>query len=501
MMNQAMQEFSTLLDREATCEPDRAILSELTEQGLVTMSRAESRTLVERVARRVGHLEHGVVAVLDGSRASINVLLGLFAASVDVLAVEAGSSHLLDRQSAIWTTGVETLIRPDFDAVQSAGDLAELTYDQLLAPENRGLEPPPETVRRAPHTPDVMLLTSGSTGEPRIVRQSLDAALRGGELYRQVHSYRGSDRILLPVPIAHSFGMIGGVFAGLGAGAQLVTMPKFSLSRLVCGLESGASVLLGSPLLYTMLVQAWGTSACAPRLRVLLSSGGPLAQEIGAAVRNLCGVSVRQIYGSTETGLIACQDDSRPTWHPGSVGVFAPGVEWKLLDDPAADGASPAGEPGRRLVVRTSTMFTGYVGGGSVLGPDGFYETGDLVDVAESGELFLVGRKDTFINVGGKKTNPRRVERIILDHPDVAEVHVFGMAAQYEQAVHAAVVPTPQGGSMLSSEVTAFCRGRLSAHEVPHKIHVLPRLPRTSLGKIDHSALLAAIAEKETPTS
>jgi acyl-coenzyme A synthetase/AMP-(fatty) acid ligase len=500
-MNQAMRDFFTQLDRGAACEPDRPLLSELTEQGPVTMSRAELRARVNRVARRAGHLDHGVVAVLDGSLASIAVLFGLLAASVDVLAVEAGSSHLRDRRSAIWITGARTLIRPDSDTTRSAVDLAELTYGQLLAPGDLSLEPPPGTARRASRAPAVMLLTSGSTGEPRIVRQPLDAVLRGGELYRQAHGYRGSDQVLLPVPVAHSFGLVGGVFAGLGAGAQVVTVPKFSLSRLLYGLESGASVLLGSPLLYTMLVQAWGASARAPRLRVLLSSGGPLAREVGAAVRHRCGVSVRQIYGSTETGLIACQDDSRPAWHPESVGAFAPGVEWMLLDDPAADGASSAGESGRRLVVRTSTMFTGYAGGGRVPYTDGFYETGDMADVAESGEVFIVGRKDTFINVGGKKANPRRVERVILDHPGVAEAHVFGMAAQYEQAVHAAVVPGPRGGSMLSSEVTAFCRGRLAAHEVPHKIHVLPRLPRTSLGKVDRPALLTAIAKKGAPTS
>jgi acyl-coenzyme A synthetase/AMP-(fatty) acid ligase len=500
-MNQATRDLFTLLDLETSGEPGRALLSELTEQGLVTLSRAELRIRVERVARRAGCLDHGVVAVLDGTPASITVLLGLLAASVDVVAVEAGSSHVLDARSAIWTTGARTLIRPPSDAVQPVGDLAELTYDQLLAPENRGLESPLETARRASRTPAVMLLTSGSTGEPRIVRQPLDAVLRGGELYRLAHGYCASDQILLPVPVAHSFGLVGGVFGALAARAHLVTMPKFSLSRLLYGLESGSSVLFGSPLLYTMLVQAWGASARAPRLRVLLSSGGPLAQEVGAAVRHLCGTSVRQIYGSTETGLIACQDDSRPTWDPGSVGTFAPGVEWKLLDDPVQDGTSPAAEPGRRLIVRTSTMFTGYVGGGSPFSSDGFYETGDLVEVTESGEVFLAGRKDTFINVGGKKTNPRRVERIILDHPDVAEAHVFGMAAQHEQAVHAAVVPVRPGGSMLSSDVTAFCRDRLSAHEVPHKIHILSRLPRTSLGKIDHSALLAAITESRTSAS
>ncbi len=252
-------------------------------------------------------------------------------------------------------------------------------------------------------------------------------------------------------------------------------------------------MLLGTPLLYSMLARAWGTEAHTPWLRLLLSSGGPLPQEMAAAVRRLSGVSVYQVYGSTETGLVACQDGSRGAWHPESVGVFAPEVQWKLLPDLPTEGS---GEPGHRLSVRTSTMFTGYSDGGP--GPGlGLYETGDLVRISDTAEVFLMGRKKTFINVGGKKVNPQRIERLILEHPDVVGVHVFGVVERGEQTVHAAVVAGPRGGAGLAGRVTAFCRERLSAHEVPHHVHLLPDLPRSALGKVEISAVLAAIGIKE----
>ncbi|MEV0159075.1 class I adenylate-forming enzyme family protein [Nonomuraea fuscirosea] len=491
MTDQAMRAVAALLSREDTRAAERPVLGELTAEGTATTSGAELRAEVMRVARHAERLRPAVIAVLDGSRSSIAVLLGLLAAAVDVVVVEAGNSHLRDERSVIWSAGARTLIRPESSAVPAPTGPTELTYDDLLAPGPATSPTPPAGSGSA--SPGLLLLTSGSTSEPRLARQPMRAAVRGGELYRSIHGYGPADRILLPVPVAHSFGLIGGLFAGLRAGAQVLTMPKFSAGRLVRALADGASVVLGTPLLYSMLVRAWGTEAHAPGLRLLLSSGGPLPQETADAVRRLCGMPVYQVYGSTETGLVACQDGSRETWQPRSVGVFAPGVQWELLPDTPGD---ESGGSGHRLAVRTSTMFTGYSDGGPGPGP-GLYETGDLVRISDTSEVFLLGRKQTFINVGGKKVNPQRVARLVGDHPDVADVHVFGVEERGEQTVHAAVVAGPRGGAGLAGEVIALCRERLAAHEVPHHVHLLRALPRSALGKVDISALRAAAGVKE----
>ncbi|PRX19082.1 class I adenylate-forming enzyme family protein [Actinoplanes italicus] len=486
-----MLEVAALLGWENARAAERPVLGELTTEGTATMSGAELRTDVIRVARHAERLRPTVIAVLDGSRSSIAVLLGLLAAAVDVVVVEAGNSHLRDERSVIWSTGARTLIKPESSAVPAPTGPTELTYDDLLAPDPGRAWTPPSGSGSA--SPDLLLLTSGSTSEPRLARQPMRAAIRGGELYRSIHGYGPADRILLPVPVAHSFGLVGGLFAGLSAGAQVLTMPKFSVGRLVGALADGVSAVLGTPLLYSMLVRAWGTEAHTPGLRLLLSSGGPLPQETADGVRRLCGVPVYQVYGSTETGLVACQDSSREAWHPGSVGAFAPDVQWELLPDmPGEDSVGS----GRRLAVRTSTMFTGYSDGGPGPGP-GLYETGDLVRISDTSELFLLGRKQTFINVGGKKVNPQRVARVVGYHPDVAEVHVFGVEKHGEQTVHAAVVAGPRGGAGLPAGVTALCRERLAAHEVPHHVHLLRTLPRSALGKVDISALLAAVGVEE----
>jgi acyl-CoA synthetase (AMP-forming)/AMP-acid ligase II len=133
-------------------------------------------------------------------------------------------------------------------------------------------------------------------------------------------------------------------------------------------------------------------------------------------------------------------------------------------------------------------MFRGYLGTETDrLRPDGFYDTGDLVRVDAAGHLFLEGRVSTFINVAGRKVNPRRVERVIEAYPPVREVAVYGVSAgDWGEEVHAAVVLS-DGGTV--EELVRHCRTRLSTHEVPHHVHHVQRLPRSARGKVERSRL------------
>jgi acyl-coenzyme A synthetase/AMP-(fatty) acid ligase len=205
---------------------------------------------------------------------------------------------------------------------------------------------------------------------------------------------------------------------------------------------------------------------------------------------------VRQIYGITEAGLVTCVRRSEKTWPRGSVGSAAPGVELRIEPAPDTDSAQPdqadedGGQTGR-LLVRTQAMFEGYVGvAGPHLTEDGYYDTGDVVRLDSEGRLTVLGRKESFINVGGRKVNPRRLERILNDHEAVREAYVFGVErADGEQEIHAAVVLDTH----TLFDVVAYCRASsLLPYEVPHHVHVLEQLPRTGLGKVDRQEVLAA---------
>jgi acyl-CoA synthetase (AMP-forming)/AMP-acid ligase II len=435
---------------------------------------AELHDTVVAVAGGAAALPAGpVVVVADGSAAGVATVLGLLVAGVTIALVEEHSSHLTDESSALHRFGAVAVVSPDG---VGTGSMAGWRYRDLFA-------------RRADPAggPDgeLLQLTSGSTGEPRLARQTLRSALTGARSYRTAFALTHEDSVLLTVPMAHSFGLIGGVLAAVVSGAPLWLLPRFTVRGALDAIAAGATVMLGTPLVYRLLtpVVRPGTS----RMRIALSSGGPLDEELGARAADRLGCPVRQVYGSTETGLMACHPATVADWPAGSVGVAAPGVRLR-----AREG---------RVQVRTSTLFLGYAGESMpVSTEDGFYDTGDTGLFGAAGHLFLTGRKESFINVGGRKVNPQRIARILGECPGVRDVYVYGHPARGgEQQVHAAVVLAPPA---TAADVIAFCRSRrLMPYEVPHRLHPLPALPRSAMGKVSRRAVAEAVAARSSDES
>ena len=442
-----------------------------------------------------------VVVIVDNSPASVAAIFGLACAGVDVVLVEESSSFLADPGSAIHDIAQSAVIGPATMAARMPGRCGYRSYEDCRAGSGTR-NPARHGVAGA-----ILQLTSGSTGEPKIASQPLRNVLTGGRTYQQVFGLTDHDAIVVPIPLAHSFGLIGGLVAALVSGAPLWTMSRFNVRHVLEALDGGGSVMLGTPLVYRMLapVLQWGYGGRWPRF--VLSSGGRIDPELAAQAAAALGAPVRQIYGSTETGLIAYQPASTADqpWPADSVGVAAPGVRLRVEASDEA-GEADAGQ----LYVYTPTLFTGYLGAPSPSRTsDGFYDTGDLARVDSDGRIFLSGRKATFVNIGGRKVNPRRIERILAGHRGVREVHVFGMTSSRgpgagvgaggagagggEQELHAAVVLVP--GTDIA-ELAAYCRSRLVAYEVPRHFHSLEQLPRTALGKVD-SRQVAAITSEE----
>ena len=472
------------VERQAAERPAWVAVREYTGGQWRTTNWDRLREMVAGVAERAGRFGDGdaiVVLVLDNSAESIAMFLGLTMASVDVLCVEANSSHLGDDRSVLRRIGASQVIGPDFPTVAGT----TMAYSELLGETSSFVE----SLRVPDRDPAILALTSGSTGEPRIVRQTLSSIERGGQIYRAVYRYTDDDKVLGPIPLAHSFGMMGLLAGALAVGAEIMTMPRFSVSGVRSGISQGATVLLGTPMIYRILSMAPQPAAGeVVRLRTLLSSGGPLASDTRLRAEGALGLPIRQIYGSTEAGLIACQYDRDTPWPLDSAGSLHSSVEWRV--EPSDSSVDPCTG---RFFIRTSTMFSGYVGGGeAALGNDGMYDTGDLVHVDPGGDLTVLARKNTFVNVGGRKVAPGRVEAVLNEHPNVADAHVFGHEHGGEETVHAAVVLHDPHTDV--ADILAYCRRKLANYEVPYRVHVLRVLPRTTMGKVDHSALARACA-------
>lgn len=439
-----------------------------------------------RAAARAEELPRSrpVIVVLDGTAASIATVLGIVEAGVDVVLLEEKTSYLDDVRSPLDAVGALMVIGPPALVVTAARYGTCMPYDAFRSPADEDRVFP----RRDGH---ILQLTSGSTGEPRVARQTLPGVLEGAYAYRELFEFTADDHVLVPVPLAHSYGICG-LFVALTAGATLLTLPRFSIRALVKALDDGATALLGTPMLYRLVSQVLAARPEPVRLRVALSAGGPMPVEVAERAARTLGTRVRLIYGITEVGLVACVPRSARAWPLGSSGFAAPGVTLRVIPTPDADGSDPEGVSTGRLWVRTRAMFAGYVGDDRpYLSEDGFYDTGDVVRLDAAGHLSVLGRKESFINVGGRKVNPRRLERVLGEHAAVREVLVFGVErADGEEEIHAALVLDP--GSRID-EVLAYCRtSRLRPYEVPHHVHVLDRMPRTGMGKVDRQEVLAA---------
>ncbi|AKZ59699.1 putative acyl-CoA synthetase [Streptomyces ambofaciens ATCC 23877] len=346
----------------------------------------------------------------------------------------------------------------------------------------------------APDAPFLYQYTSGSTGEPKAVVHTQRNLVNGGGIYTRAYGVTGDDRVLVAVPLLHSFGMVAGLVTALRAGAQLVLLGRFTPARLLSALDEHAcTVLVAAPMAYDLTTRAAAASR-PPRppgaLRLCLSSGAALPPAVAQRARERLGLDVRQVYGCTEAGVIAAH---RPEDGPGAdrgVGRPLPGVQVRVVDDHGRE--VPRGGEGA-LLVRTPAMFTHYLGHPEATRRafrDGWYATGDVARIGPEGHLHLVGRKDSFINVGGKKVNPLEVERVLLAHPSVAEAVVWGEetgdTGERVRATVVAVTPLP------AAELTSHCRARLLSHQVPTAVDFVSALPKNSMGKVRRAAVRAA---------
>lgn len=406
----------------------------------------------------------------DNSIESLAALAGLAAANVDFAVFEADSSLLRDTESALHGLRARTVV----GAADAPPRYRALSAGNLTRPA-AGRDPLADLAALVSSDSAVWQSTSGSTGEPRLARQTVTNLVRGGLIYARRYRVTERDRLLVTVPMAHSFGLVGGLMCALVSGAQLIAFTRYSPRGVREAIQDGATVAVGTPLVYELLTRS--PRPATSELRMALSSGGPLDPPVADRARRRLGCPVYQVYGSTETGIIASQFPRAEPWPPACVGIAAPGVGMRLADPPSADGQ------GSQLAVRTSTMFGGYLGRTDpVLDPDGWYLTGDVATLDRAGHLRLVRRKDSFINVGGRKVNPARVERIIAGHHAVAEVAVYGVRMVGGDEVRAAVAFS---AASTTEDVLAYCRLHLAPYEVPHRLHVVDRLPRNGMGKID----------------
>lgn len=340
---------------------------------------------------------------------------------------------------------------------------------------------------RAPEEPLVGQFSSGSTGRPKRLDRTHAQCLAEAESYLAL-GLSGEDKILAAVPLFHTWGMGACIFGSAISGATLVILEDphpFLLKRhRALELIEGERITFfpGVPFNYRLMAES-PADADLSSLRLCFTAGMAMPRETFEAFGERFGVLVRQLYGSTETGMISANLGDDPVSTFESVGTPVKGVELAIVDD---DGEPvPEGEIGE-VTVRGPAMTEGYGDLpelNAVAFRDGRYFTGDLGRIDESGMLYLEGRKKLLIETGGFKIDPIEVEAVLAAHPAVSESVVVGVDTEIagEQRVKAVVVSS---GDPDEREIVAFCRERLANFKVPQEVEFRDEIPKSPLGKV-----------------
>jgi long-chain acyl-CoA synthetase len=386
--------------------------------------------------------------------------------------------------------------------VEGLATVAELAAAGRQAPDG-----PPQGLDRTGEQLAVLLYTSGTSGRPKGAMLPVRALLAN---LAQVADLRpvpvsAADRIFLPLPLFHVFGLNAGLGLALYFGASVVLAPRFDAVASLDQLRAEqVTVVVGAPLEFAMWAGQPQFADGFAGVRFALSGSAPLSAELVTRYANI-GVPLFEGYGLTEAAPVitlnltpAGSNDATVQNNPdawaepkaGSVGRPLPGVEVRLVD---GDGEIvEVGDLGL-LEVRGANLFLGYwPDGADGPAPDGWFATGDLAVADDDGDYYLVGRRSDLVLVNGFNVYPAEVEAVFSKLPGVAEIAVLGVSeTETSDSILAYVVPEP--GTALDPDALLEQAGRsLARFKLPKQIIEVTELPHTATGKVMKWQLRAA---------
>ena len=345
--------------------------------------------------------------------------------------------------------------------------------------------------------------TSGTTGTPKGVTLSHRNILNNGYFVGRAMRLAPEDRICIPVPLYHCFGMVMGNLAALTHGAAMVYPGRGfdPLATLATVARERCTALYGVPTMFIAELDHPDFDrfdlSC---LRTGIMAGSPCPIAVMRRVvdrMNLSGLTI--CYGMTETSPVSFQSaiDDPLERRVSTIGRVHPHLDVKVID---LEGRTvPRGEPGE-LCTRGYAVMRGYWDEpdrtAAVLDPEGWMHTGDLATIDAAGYANVVGRIKDLIIRGGENVSPREVEDYLYRHPDVQDVAVFGVAdPRYGEEV-CAWIRTRPGAALTPDAVRDFCVGRIAHQKVPRYVEIVESFPMTVTGKMQKFLMREAMERK-----
>jgi fatty-acyl-CoA synthase len=335
--------------------------------------------------------------------------------------------------------------------------------------------------------------TSGTTGLPKGATLSHHNILNNGKLVGEILGYSELDRICLPVPLYHCFGMVLGNLAALVHGACVVLpAPVFDPRATLAAVESErCTSLYGVPTMFIAeLEHADFPDFDLTSLRTGIMAGSPCPSEtMRRVIGDMHMSEVAICYGMTETSpvsLMTRRDDGL-TVRTATVGRAMPHSEIKIIHP--ENGATVARGDIGEVCTRGYAVMLGYwdepAKTDEAVDTARWMHTGDLGSMDAEGNVTILGRTKDVVIRGGENIYPREVEEFLHAHPDVADVQVIGVPDErYGEELMAWIIPRSGGEQVSVETIRGFCEGRLARYKIPKYVHVVERFPLTVTGKV-----------------
>ncbi|TYK50977.1 AMP-binding protein [Actinomadura decatromicini] len=353
------------------------------------------------------------------------------------------------------------------------------------------------------HSEDVveMLFTSGTTARPKAVMITHANCLWGGERVSRGAALDGGDRLLTALPLFHINAQEITVLAALTVGGAAVLLEEYHASGFWARLRHhrATSVSLVAMQVRTLLAQPPSPDDTAHDLRRVIYAINVTDREKDEFERRF-GVELINGYGLSEGGTVVTMSPVFGDRRWPSIGLPNYDRRIRIVDEDGRD--VPRGEVGEILVsgVPGRTLMKGYFkdpDATAAVMRDGWLHTGDNGYLDEKGYVYFFDRKKDVIKRAGENVSASEVEFALLAHPGIAEAAVVaGRDPVRDEEVVAFVVPAP-GSSPTRDDIAGHCRARLAGFKVPTRIHVVPELPKTSIGKVEKKLLRRRLSQED----
>ena len=384
-------------------------------------------------------------------------------------------------------------VRPSCDALERVCLFGNAEWDELTA-----TRPDPGLLHAvasqlSPDQPINIQYTSGTTGFPKGATLSHHNILNNGFFVGELCGYSDQDRVCIPVPFYHCFGMTMGNLGCTTHGATMVIpAPSFDARATLHAISAEhCTSLHGVPTMFIAeLADPDFDSFDLTSLRTGIMAGSPCPVEVMKQVVDRMGMTEVSIcYGMTETSPVSTQtrvSDSLER-RVSTVGQVHPHVEVKIVD-PDSGLTVPRGTPGE-LCTRGYSVMLGYWDQpdktAEAIDPARFMHTGDLAVMDEEGYVNITGRIKDMVIRGGENIYPREIEEFLYSHPDILDAQVIGVPDErYGEELMVWIKLREGCPTITAASLREFCHGRLAHYKIPRYVHVVDEFPMTVTGKI-----------------